>query len=109
MESAGYIQSSQSVYSIIAMAYSLVDFILAKIWIVQHTYSTVESQCDEHEEEDDCPEGGSSQCGYGLRVHLKHQARSCNTGTHIQICSINQNYKDLKMKNSISTCLGQVL
>ena len=43
------------------------------------THGAVEAQSEQHEEEDDGPEGGAGQRGDGLRVGHEHQAWTYHT------------------------------
>ena len=43
------------------------------------THGAVEAQSEQHEEEDDGPEGGAGQRGDGFRVGHEHQAWTCHT------------------------------
>ena len=40
------------------------------------TYRAVKAECEEHHEEDEGPECGGRQGGYGLRVHYEYQPRT---------------------------------
>jgi len=41
-------------------------------------YRAVETECDQHEEEDNRPEDGSRERRYGLRIDDKHKTSSYN-------------------------------
>ena len=43
-----------------------------------NTHGAVEPKCKKHEEEDDCPDGGTGKERDRLGVHLEHQASPCN-------------------------------
>ena len=48
-------------------------------------YRAIQTQCDQHEEEDNGPEGGATESGDGLWVHDKHQTSPCIDREHNHI------------------------
>ena len=57
--------------------------------LCEFTHSAVKSESDEHEEEDDGPEGGPRHVGYCLRVHFEHQTGPWNNSLHSSQNEIN--------------------
>lgn len=54
-----------------------------------HCYRTVQAECDEHKEKDDCPEHRTGKHGDCLRVDHKHKAGPCREKVRIKMVSGN--------------------